>query len=220
MELHAHTSLQEVMGLIAGRWDDASKTLTITRYEPCKNIASSQTHCDMCPVSQAHTAETIYSDGLSVLGWFHSHPTFAPEPSQQDLDTQLSLQQWIGTNRPCIGLILSPFVVQGVLVTSPYRCLVVDKKLNFEDQYVPYKLKVELVSKDFEVDFALEQAFNVFHMEESISGSNRRRIDFRKPYFQDQSITYLNKVRMCALLLIVSDWTVTLKRQLVTVTCL
>lgn len=75
---------------------------------------------------------------------------------------------------------------------SPYRCLIVDKKVNFEDQYVPYRLKVELVSKDFEVELALEQAFRIFNSEDQVESN--RRVDFRKPYFQDQTVTYLGKV--------------------------
>lgn len=88
MDFHAHLSLTEVMGLVAGYWIPESATLIITRYEPTLNMASSATHCDMCPISQAKAADTIHEMELDILGWFHSHPTFAPEPSQQDLETQ------------------------------------------------------------------------------------------------------------------------------------
>lgn len=121
MDFHAHTNLTEVMGLVAGHWNSTERILEITHYETCKNIASSATHCDMCPISQAKAAELIDSKGLDILGWFHSHPTFAPEPSQQDLETQQSVQQWIGNKRPCIGVILSPFSLNGALIASPYR---------------------------------------------------------------------------------------------------
>ncbi|KAF5305231.1 hypothetical protein FQR65_LT07770 [Abscondita terminalis] len=191
MDLHAHTSLSEVMGLIGGYWDAKNKTLTILRYVPCRNIASSSTHCDMCPISQARAADTIHNEGFNILGWFHSHPTFAPEPSQQDLDTQLTVQQWIGSNKPCIGLILSPFSAHGALIASPYRCLMVVKKSNFEDQFVPYKFKIDLVSSNLDIDYLLSSAWSFFNKDCNVTASDR--IDFAKVYFLDQSITYFDK---------------------------
>lgn len=68
MDFHAHTCLTEVMGLIAGYWEPQSKTLTITHYEPCLNVASSATHCDMCPISQAKAADIIHAMELDILG--------------------------------------------------------------------------------------------------------------------------------------------------------
>lgn len=187
MDLHSHMSLTEVMGLVGGIWNPQKKTLIILHYEPCRNVASSTIHCDMCPISQAKAADIIHNKGLSILGWFHSHPTFAPEPSQQDLDTQVSVQQWIGNDKPCIGIILSPFSLQGALIASPYRCLVVRKKENFEDQYVPYKFKVNVISHDVNVGNLLKNARNI--------------VDFcqdgvlKKTYFLDQNLTYMDKVR-------------------------
>nr|CAH7745472.1 unnamed protein product [Callosobruchus chinensis] len=142
IDFHAHAWLTEVMGLVAGSWLPEENLLRITHYEPCLNIASSTTHCDMCPISQAKAADFIHKKGLDILGWFHSHPTFAPEPSQQDMDTQMVVQRWIGHGKPCIGVILSPFSLNGALIASPFRCLIVDQRVNFEDQFVPYKFKV------------------------------------------------------------------------------
>ncbi|KAJ8931895.1 hypothetical protein NQ314_015164 [Rhamnusium bicolor] len=191
MDFHAHTSLTEVMGLVAGYWIPQNKILTISHYEPCLNIASSATHCDMCPISQAKAADIIHNKGLDILGWFHSHPTFAPEPSHQDIETQQVLQQWVGHNRPCIGVILSPFSLNGALIASPFRCLIVDKKMNFEDQIVPYKFKVELVSEDFDVKEFLRDIQEVFRAD--VGYAKERKVKFSKPYFQDSSITHLEK---------------------------
>lgn len=188
MDLHAHMSLTEVMGLVGGIWNPQKKTLIILHYEPCRNIASSSTHCDMCPISQARAADIIHNKGLSILGWFHSHPTFAPEPSQQDLDTQLSVQQWIGNDKPCIGIILSPFSLQGALIASPYRCLMVQKKDNCDDdQYVPFKFRVDVISEDVNVGNLLKNARRIVNFCRDGSVLN-------KTYFLDSSLTYLDKV--------------------------
>ncbi|XP_018571801.1 histone H2A deubiquitinase MYSM1-like isoform X2 [Anoplophora glabripennis] len=189
MDFHAHTSLTEVMGLVGGYWISSENVLIITHYEPCFNIASSATHCDMCPISQAKAADLIHGKGLDILGWFHSHPTFAPEPSHQDIETQLTLQQWIGHNKPCIGFILSPFNLSGALIASPFRCMFVDKKLNFEDQMVPYKFKVELLSEDFILKEFLGDIREVFEMD----FKDAKNVKFNKPYFQNPSISYLEK---------------------------
>lgn len=190
MDFHAHTSLTEVMGLVAGFWNSIKNVLTISHYEPCQNIASSATHCDMCPISQARAAEIIHGQDLDILGWFHSHPTFAPEPSQQDLETQQHLQLWIGSNSPCLGVILSPFSLNGALIASPFRCMMVEKKENFEDQMVPYKFDVEIVASEthFKNFFAaLKKTCNFSN------GNKRNKTNFNKPYFQDSSLTFLDK---------------------------
>lgn len=56
-------------------------------------------------------SEKIQHHNLDVVGWFHSHPTFSPNPSQQDLETQLDMQQFVrdATDNPFLGIILSPF---------------------------------------------------------------------------------------------------------------
>lgn len=199
IDFHAHTSLSEVMGLVGGHWNDKTKILTITRYEPCKNVASSSTHCDMCPVTQAKAADSLHGEGLDIIGWYHSHPSFAPEPSQQDIDTQLAVQQWIGYGKPCVGIILTPFSSHGALIASPFRCMVVKKKENFEDQFVPYKLKVDVCSSNICVDQLLIYARKIYNYSD---GGTRSRVDFNKPYFQDASISYLEKVSLILLKLL------------------
>ncbi|KAJ8933985.1 hypothetical protein NQ318_016921 [Aromia moschata] len=192
MDFHAHTSLTEIMGLVAGYWVEQNRVLIISHYEPCLNIASSATHCDMCPISQAKAADIIHGKGLDILGWFHSHPTFAPEPSHQDMETQQFVQKWIGYDRPCVGIILSPFCSNGALIASPYRCMIVDKKLNFEDQLVPYKFKVELITDNFVVNHFLKHLRRVFKCNNG-DLNDKSKVDFDKPYLQDPSITYLEK---------------------------
>ena len=190
MDLHAHTSLSEVMGLIGGFWNPHNKLLMICRYEPCKNLASSTTHCDMCPISQARAVDALHNDNLSILGWFHSHPVFAPEPSQQDIDTQLSLQKLIQKESPCIGIILSPFSSQ-LLVSSPFRCIIVQRKMEEIDQFVPYKMNVEICS-DVNVAELIKLTGEIF-MSEVVS-TDKQKVNFSATYPWNTSITYLDKV--------------------------
>lgn len=190
MDFHAHSSTSEVMGLLGGYWFPDTNILKIVHYEPCKNQAGSTTHCDMCPVSQARASSIINNMDLTILGWFHSHPTFAPEPSQQDLDTQRLVQKWIGQDKPCIGIILSPFTRRGT--SSPWTCMTVENFGNNEI-YLPYKLETEIVYDDFDLESFLTQLkciYNFLYLDAEESGAN---ILFSDKYFEDLSISYMEK---------------------------
>eukprot|EP00116_Pleurobrachia_bachei_P012968 sb/3473230/ len=50
---------------------------------------------------------------MTVIGWYHSHPTSSPRPSQHDIVCQSVHQQHMrsldGRIDPCLGVIISPF---------------------------------------------------------------------------------------------------------------
>lgn len=69
----------------------------------------------MDPVSQAAAIEAFERQSLTAVGWYHSHPTFAPNPSLQDLETQ-STYQTLFAGRPFVGVIVSPFYTKGETV--------------------------------------------------------------------------------------------------------
>lgn len=46
----------------------------------------------MDPVSQTQASEALAVRGYSVIGWYHSHPAFDPNPSLRDIDTQAKYQ--------------------------------------------------------------------------------------------------------------------------------
>ena len=47
----------------------------------------------MDPVSQVTARNSIAAHGLKVVGWYHSHPTFQPDPSVTDIENQGNYQQ-------------------------------------------------------------------------------------------------------------------------------
>ena len=49
----------------------------------------------MDPVSQTQASEELALRGLAVVGWYHSHPTFAPIPSVRDIETQAKFQVFV-----------------------------------------------------------------------------------------------------------------------------
>lgn len=46
----------------------------------------------MDPVSQTQASEILAARGYSIIGWYHSHPAFDPNPSLRDIDTQAKYQ--------------------------------------------------------------------------------------------------------------------------------
>lgn len=46
----------------------------------------------MDPVSEMAARELFEQKGLDVVGWYHSHPTFEPQPSIRDIENQTSYQ--------------------------------------------------------------------------------------------------------------------------------
>lgn len=125
---HAHVSRSEVIGLLGGIYDKEKKLLKVSvvfkcrRYrcvscyyvttvragptcvqisaaEPCNSV-STGLQCEMDPVSQTQACDVLSSLGLSVVGWYHSHPTFHPNPSVRDINTQDQFQVRVTTARP------------------------------------------------------------------------------------------------------------------------
>lgn len=60
-------------------------------------------------MSQVQQSDSLISEGYNLLGWFHSHPAFPPNPSSTDVGTQadMQLQFSLENDRPFIGFILS-----------------------------------------------------------------------------------------------------------------
>ena len=46
----------------------------------------------MDPQSEMEAREAFAVKGLDVVGWYHSHPTFEPDPSIRDLENQATYQ--------------------------------------------------------------------------------------------------------------------------------
>lgn len=65
--------------------------IQICAAEPCNSV-STGLQCEMDPVSQTQACDVLSSLGFSVVGWYHSHPSFHPNPSVRDINTQDQFQ--------------------------------------------------------------------------------------------------------------------------------
>ncbi|XP_047388517.1 MPN domain-containing protein isoform X3 [Sciurus carolinensis] len=109
LDFHSHLTRSEVVGYLGGRWDINSQMLTVLRAFPCRSrLGDAET--------AAATEEEIYQNlflrGLSLVGWYHSHPHSPALPSLQDIDTQMDYQLRLqGSSngfQPCLALLCYP----------------------------------------------------------------------------------------------------------------
>lgn len=62
---------------------------------PCKSLEGSATdgmNVEIDPVSELAVADKITSKNMRIVGWYHSHPLFQPDPSVRDIQTQSNYQ--------------------------------------------------------------------------------------------------------------------------------
>ncbi|XP_020848716.1 deubiquitinase MYSM1 isoform X2 [Phascolarctos cinereus] len=144
MDLHAHVSMAEVIGLLGGRYLEAEKVIEVCAAEPCNSL-STGLQCEMDPVSQTQASETLADRGYSVIGWYHSHPAFDPNPSLRDIDTQAKYQSYFSRGGAVfIGMIISPYNRNNPLPYSQITCLVISDEISSNGSYrVPYKFEVQ-----------------------------------------------------------------------------
>ena len=123
VDFHSHLLHTEIIGLLGGRFDEESGILSILRVFPCESI-STGTECEMDPLSELEASGVFARDGLEVVGWYHSHPVFQPDPSLRDIETQYAYQQLVTeqglVNRPFVGLIVSPYD-KSVCSKAPFK---------------------------------------------------------------------------------------------------
>uniref|UniRef100_A0A673N4Y7 Myb-like, SWIRM and MPN domain-containing protein 1 n=1 Tax=Sinocyclocheilus rhinocerous TaxID=307959 RepID=A0A673N4Y7_9TELE len=148
MDIHAHVSMGEVIGLLGGTYEDEEKVLKICAAEPCNSL-STGLQCEMDPVSQTQASELLGVKGHSVVGWYHSHPAFDPNPSLRDIDTQAKYQSYFSRGgAPFIGMIVSPYNSSNPSPLSETTCLLVQEETGPSGpQRFPYRFNIQYSSE-------------------------------------------------------------------------
>ncbi|KAG6452555.1 hypothetical protein O3G_MSEX007669 [Manduca sexta] len=120
LDIHCHLKKEEVYGYLAGTWDLNNHNLMITHTFPC--LVSKNDNRPRVLVELEIQME-IEKLGLTLLGWYHSHPTNPAMPSLRDCDNQLEYQIKLrGPSEilyiPCIGVICSPYNPESPVLES------------------------------------------------------------------------------------------------------
>ncbi len=80
---HAYDGLpNEACGLLVG---PAAGSPTVTRFEPCENVAASSRIYEVAPRDLLRIDREAENDGLEIVGVVHSHTHTEPYPSPTDV---------------------------------------------------------------------------------------------------------------------------------------
>ncbi|XP_010608773.1 histone H2A deubiquitinase MYSM1 isoform X2 [Fukomys damarensis] len=193
MDLHAHVSVAEVIGLLGGRYSEVDKIVEVCAAEPCNSL-STGLQCEMDPVSQTQASETLAVRGYSVIGWYHSHPAFDPNPSLRDIDTQAKYQSYFSRRgAKFIGMIISPYNRNNPLPYSQITCLVISEEISSHGSYrLPYKFEVQQMLEEPQWGLVFEKTRWII---EKYRLSHSVPMD--KMFHRDSDLTCLQKLLEC-----------------------
>lgn len=119
MDFHCHLTTSEVVGYLGGKWDQSTQHLSIQQAFPCR-----------CRLGDGQNATLVEEEirvsmrhmGMSLVGWYHSHPYSVPEPSIRDIECQMSYQLKMKGAKanyfPCVGIINSPYYSKSLRTES------------------------------------------------------------------------------------------------------
>ncbi|XP_012971953.1 deubiquitinase MYSM1 isoform X3 [Mesocricetus auratus] len=191
---HAHVSMAEVIGLLGGRYSESEKTLEVCAAEPCNSL-STGLQCEMDPVSQTQASETLALRGYSVIGWYHSHPAFDPNPSLRDIDTQAKYQTYFSRGgAKFIGMIVSPYNRSNPLPYSQITCLVISEEVSPDGTYrLPYKFEVQQMLEEPQWELVFEKTRWIIEKYRFSHSS----IPMDRIFRRDSDLTCLQKLLEC-----------------------
>ncbi|XP_064415915.1 histone H2A deubiquitinase MYSM1 isoform X2 [Latimeria chalumnae] len=193
MDMHSHVSMAEVIGLLGGHYSDTDKVLEVCAAEPCCSL-STGLQCEMDPVSQTQASETLAVRGYNVVGWYHSHPAFDPNPSIRDIDTQAKYQSYFSRGgAQFVGMIISPYNQNNPSPYSQVNCLIISDELSPDGSYrLPYKFDVQHSLKEPQWTQVLAKAQWIIEKYRLLHSIPMERL-FRR----DSNLTCLQKLAEC-----------------------
>ncbi|KAG8454450.1 hypothetical protein GDO86_000900 [Hymenochirus boettgeri] len=110
LDFHSHLTHSEVVGYLGGRWDTNSQLLSVLRAFPYRSRLKDT---ESATAIEEEIYQSLFLRGLSLVGWYHSHPFSPALPSLQDIesqmDYQLKLQGSENSFQPCLGIICGPY---------------------------------------------------------------------------------------------------------------
>ncbi|KAI8993505.1 hypothetical protein BDB01DRAFT_776507 [Pilobolus umbonatus] len=166
MEFHSHLAYTEIIGLLGGRFitnEDGARYLKVEYVFPCRST-STGIQCEMDPTSEMAARDIFEQKGLDVVGWYHSHPTFEPQPSIRDIENQTSYQGLFrdeaSGNEPFIGIIVTPYNSEGTGDTSQIQCIHISKRWNSNNSY---RLPFACIQKIIPAERISSEVYEIFY---------------------------------------------------------
>ncbi|KAJ2655513.1 hypothetical protein IW148_006016 [Coemansia sp. RSA 1199] len=150
MDLHAHLMYTEIIGLLGGQFNTATRAVDVEIAFPC-NSTSTTTECEMDPASEVEARRVFSATQRHVVGWFHSHPTFEATPSVRDIHNQHAYQTLCRRAdgiEPFIGAIVSPPGSSGAHGVSDISVFYVPQGTPGADDNEPFSLAYDVTGRD------------------------------------------------------------------------
>ncbi|XP_063003378.1 MPN domain-containing protein [Elgaria multicarinata webbii] len=192
LDFHSHLTKSEVVGYLGGRWDINSQLLTVLRAFPCRSRLGDG---ELAAAVEEEICQNLFMRGLSLVGWYHSHPFTHPLPSLQDIDTQmdyqLKLQGTCNSFQPCLALICGPYFHgnQGVeSKISPFWVMPPPEQRPY-DYGIPMEVEVTYVQDGFLTNDVLHEMMLLLEFYKGAPDV----VKFQETWSQEQ--TYLDKLK-------------------------
>ncbi|CAB4400231.1 hypothetical protein RhiirA5_408298 [Rhizophagus irregularis] len=197
MDFHAHLMNTEIIGFLAGHWIPEEKKLIIKTTFPCRSLQTGENHVnvEMDPTSALEVQQTITDRNMQVVGWYHSHPIFQPDPSIVDLENQNNYQKLFRDEKfneePFVGAIVGPYDPKLPGSLSVINWFYVSNLNKSADEIGQAKqLAFELVNNSAISD---EVADEILDLVEQYRASNDR-VNFKEYWRKDTKETKLEKL--------------------------
>eukprot|EP00730_Choanoeca_flexa_P003341 TRINITY_DN11374_c0_g1_i1.p1 TRINITY_DN11374_c0_g1~~TRINITY_DN11374_c0_g1_i1.p1 ORF type:complete len:909 (+),score=132.32 TRINITY_DN11374_c0_g1_i1:983-3709(+) len=204
MDFHSHLSTTEIIGYLAGTYDEAERVLTISEIIPCPALEGDQSQRDqsveMDPHADVKARDLVDEKGLIFAGWYHSHPTFPCQPSLRDIEAQTQSQE-LYSGQPYVGIINAPYYnsttsrAQGV---ADVRCFWIntDQSVFFAENIfgTPIQLSYDVITESSTRRLSLEMIMNMCQYYEVYD----RRVPLMTPW-EGSRMSKLEKLR-CSLM--------------------
>ncbi|KAF9350764.1 hypothetical protein BGX34_001005 [Mortierella sp. NVP85] len=194
MDFHAHLMTTEVIGFLAGEWNASTKVIHIKAIFPCRSLQTGQNHVnvEMDPTSEFEVRQEIEKRNMRIVGWYHSHPTFTPDPSMVDIENQTSYQSLFKdeamNEEPFVGAIVGPYDERLPGMSSVINWFYISQSP--QERGHPKRLLYDLIEDS---ELPEEEATSWTKLFDEYRNSPERT-NFKEQWRQDESETKLQKM--------------------------
>ncbi|XP_059015500.1 MPN domain-containing protein isoform X2 [Mustela lutreola] len=186
---------QQVPAVQRGRLQQRAvpAVLTVLRAFPCRSRLGD---ADMAAAMEEEIYQSLLLRGLSLVGWYHSHPHSPALPSLRDIDSQMDYQLRLqGSSngfQPCLALLCSPYYSGNPgpeSKISPFWVMPPPEQRP-SDYGIPMDVEMAYVQDNFLTNDILHE---MMLLVEFYKGAPDL-VKFQEPWSQEH--TYLDKLKM------------------------
>ncbi|XP_064646513.1 MPN domain-containing protein-like isoform X2 [Lineus longissimus] len=192
MDYHCHLTTSEVVGYLAGKWDQNSQHLTIVQSFPCRCRLGDR---ESSVIVEEEIRQNMERRGLTLVGWYHSHPECQADPSIKDIESQFEYQlclKGMGSSyHPCIGVICSSYNPSRTEKSSKIRAFWVMPPLELAT--IDYSIPMEMSYNEIQDTHLSPEIVNEMKWLTDFYRGAPDLIPFASPW--QHTTTYLEKIK-------------------------